>query len=368
MRGSWGAAPVNGLEPQEGDHVVEKMRMNGFYDTKLDILLRGLGAETLVITGAWTNMSIEHTARHAADAGYARSSCPTAPRRSTTSGRTQRLTTRCRTSPPWARATRSQARSVDDADPTREAAGAAASAGPAWQDRRVVSVNVSFLKGEQPVVASRRGSGVEAAVEKLLAGPTAAETKKGIRSQLPAGVRVKSLTVEHGVASIDLGAKFASGTSAESLPARFAQLVLTLTEVPGVDAVKVRVDGDVRQELYPGVDLRKAGDRGDARQAERQAAGREDQEGPGAEGEHARAREAARRARFPRQGAGRRPRERGDVQRRDGVPEVGRHRPRRQDRADHAQGARRGEAPDAAHARPRKASASRCCSTARCCS
>jgi gluconolactonase len=44
--------------------------MNGFYDTRLDILLRGLGAETVVITGAWTNMSIEHTARHAADAGY----------------------------------------------------------------------------------------------------------------------------------------------------------------------------------------------------------------------------------------------------------------------------------------------------------
>jgi gluconolactonase len=70
VRGSWGAAPVDGLEPQEGDHVVEKMRMNGFYNTRLDILLRGLGAETIVITGAWTNMSIEHTARHGADAGY----------------------------------------------------------------------------------------------------------------------------------------------------------------------------------------------------------------------------------------------------------------------------------------------------------
>lgn len=70
VRGSWGAAPVDGLEPQPTDHVVEKMRMNGFYDTRLDILLRGLGAETIVITGAWTNMSIEHTARHGADAGY----------------------------------------------------------------------------------------------------------------------------------------------------------------------------------------------------------------------------------------------------------------------------------------------------------
>jgi gluconolactonase len=70
VRGSWGAAPVDGLEPQPQDHVVEKMRMNGFYNTRLDVLLRGLGADAIVITGAWTNMSIEHTARHGADAGY----------------------------------------------------------------------------------------------------------------------------------------------------------------------------------------------------------------------------------------------------------------------------------------------------------
>jgi len=70
VRGTWGAAPAEGLEPQDGDHVVEKMRMNGFFQTRLDILLRGLGVENLIITGAWTNMSIEHTARHGADAGY----------------------------------------------------------------------------------------------------------------------------------------------------------------------------------------------------------------------------------------------------------------------------------------------------------
>jgi len=70
VRGTWGAAPAEGLEAQDGDHVVEKMRMNGFYETRLDILLRGLGADQLIITGAWTNMSIEHTARHGADAGY----------------------------------------------------------------------------------------------------------------------------------------------------------------------------------------------------------------------------------------------------------------------------------------------------------
>lgn len=70
VRGTWGAAPAAGLEPKDGDVVLEKTRMNGFYDTKLDTILRGLGVETIIITGAWTNMSIEHTARHSADAGY----------------------------------------------------------------------------------------------------------------------------------------------------------------------------------------------------------------------------------------------------------------------------------------------------------
>jgi gluconolactonase len=70
VRGSWGAAPVDGVEPVAGDHIVEKMRMNGFYETRLDILLRGLSVDSLVIAGCYTNMSIEHTARHGADAGY----------------------------------------------------------------------------------------------------------------------------------------------------------------------------------------------------------------------------------------------------------------------------------------------------------
>lgn len=70
VRGTWGAAPAKGLEAKKGDFVVEKMRMNAFHGTNLDNLLRGFGTEYLIITGAWTNFSIEHTARHAADAGY----------------------------------------------------------------------------------------------------------------------------------------------------------------------------------------------------------------------------------------------------------------------------------------------------------
>ncbi len=71
VRGTWGAAPAEGLEPQEGDFVVEKMRMSAWQGTRLENLLAGLGVDTIVITGAWTNMSIEHTARTGADKGYA---------------------------------------------------------------------------------------------------------------------------------------------------------------------------------------------------------------------------------------------------------------------------------------------------------
>jgi gluconolactonase len=70
VRGSWGAAPVDGLEPQAGDAVVEKQRMSAFNSTTLDTKLRGLGATTIVVCGAWTNYAIEHTCRDGADFGY----------------------------------------------------------------------------------------------------------------------------------------------------------------------------------------------------------------------------------------------------------------------------------------------------------
>ena len=70
VRGSWGAAPAEGLEPQESDFIVEKMRMSAWEGTKFETLLKGLGRDTIVVTGAWTNMSIEHTARTGADKGY----------------------------------------------------------------------------------------------------------------------------------------------------------------------------------------------------------------------------------------------------------------------------------------------------------
>ncbi|MCU4182048.1 isochorismatase family protein [Bosea sp. BH3] len=70
VRGTWGAAAVPGLEAQGGDHVVEKQRMSAWEGTRLETVLKALGRDVVIVTGAWTNMSIEHTARTGADKGY----------------------------------------------------------------------------------------------------------------------------------------------------------------------------------------------------------------------------------------------------------------------------------------------------------
>ncbi|WP_375776626.1 isochorismatase family protein [Bradyrhizobium sp. ma5] len=70
VRGSWGAAPVSGLEPRPGDFVVEKMRMSAWEGTRLETILKATGRDMIINTGAWTNMSVEHTARTGADKGY----------------------------------------------------------------------------------------------------------------------------------------------------------------------------------------------------------------------------------------------------------------------------------------------------------
>ncbi|MEJ8571485.1 isochorismatase family protein [Microbaculum marinum] len=69
-RGTWGAASVKELAPKPGDHIVEKRRMSAWEGSALETVLKATGRDTIIDTGAWTNMSIEHTARTGADKGY----------------------------------------------------------------------------------------------------------------------------------------------------------------------------------------------------------------------------------------------------------------------------------------------------------
>src|SRR5262249_34646384 len=48
VRGSWGAAPVSGLEPRPGDFVVEKMRMSAWEGTRLETILKATGRDMII--------------------------------------------------------------------------------------------------------------------------------------------------------------------------------------------------------------------------------------------------------------------------------------------------------------------------------
>jgi nicotinamidase-related amidase len=62
-RGTWGTAMLDGLP--EPDLVVEKPRASGFHATPLDLILRGLGVETTIVVGGFTNQCVESTVRDA---------------------------------------------------------------------------------------------------------------------------------------------------------------------------------------------------------------------------------------------------------------------------------------------------------------
>jgi len=63
--GSLGAAVHSELAPRPGEKIIYKHRYSAFYNTDLEIVLRGLKIEDLVITGLMTNICCESTARDA---------------------------------------------------------------------------------------------------------------------------------------------------------------------------------------------------------------------------------------------------------------------------------------------------------------
>jgi peptidoglycan hydrolase-like protein with peptidoglycan-binding domain len=114
-------------------------------------------------------------------------------------------------------------------------------------------VPVYFLQGEQLARVDRPGSTSLDAVRFLIAGPTRAEVARGFRTYVPAGTRVRSVTVANGVATVDLNERFASGSDPRSLLARLAQLVRTLTGLQGAIKVQLLMDGKVVAARFPGV-------------------------------------------------------------------------------------------------------------------
>jgi nicotinamidase-related amidase len=69
-RGSWGAAPLAGFEPEADEIVLTHTCNSAFRRTNLEKILAERRAGRLHVMGLATQFSVEHTVRDAADIGY----------------------------------------------------------------------------------------------------------------------------------------------------------------------------------------------------------------------------------------------------------------------------------------------------------
>jgi hypothetical protein len=84
-----------------------------------------------------------------------------------------------------------------------------------------------------------------AAMNALLAGPNAKErgASPRISTTIPEGTRLLGLSIEDGLATVDLSSEFESGGGSASCLGRLGQVVYTLTQFRTVDEVAFRVEG-----------------------------------------------------------------------------------------------------------------------------
>jgi len=84
-----------------------------------------------------------------------------------------------------------------------------------------------------------------AAMSALLAGPNPAElsASPATYTTVPDGSRFLGLTIEDGIATVNLSREFESGGGSASVLGRLAQVVYTLTQFPTVQGVQFELDG-----------------------------------------------------------------------------------------------------------------------------
>ena len=70
VEGTTGVDVIDALAPHPEDHVIKKHCFNAFHGTELDVVLRSMGIETLILTGVNTDKCCFSTTRGAVDHGY----------------------------------------------------------------------------------------------------------------------------------------------------------------------------------------------------------------------------------------------------------------------------------------------------------
>ncbi|MDH5373771.1 MAG: GerMN domain-containing protein [Acidimicrobiia bacterium] len=89
------------------------------------------------------------------------------------------------------------------------------------------------------------------AIRALIEGPTPTEADTELSTSIPADTLLLGLTIEDGLATIDLSREFEVGGGSFNILSRLAQVVYTLTQFPTIEQVVFHLDGE-RVEVFSG--------------------------------------------------------------------------------------------------------------------
>jgi hypothetical protein len=142
--------------------------------------------------------------------------------------------------------------SSEPSDEPSSSAGAGSSTAPTPTPAGTTIVRAYFwlggLPGSAGLVAVLREipatkSVAKAAVNGLLAGPTSGETARSITTSIPNGTQLLDLSIDKGVATVNLSAEFVSGGESSAVQTRLGQVTYTLTQFPTVKSVVFQIEG-----------------------------------------------------------------------------------------------------------------------------
>jgi len=118
---------------------------------------------------------------------------------------------------------------------------------PEPEPEQTTEFTIYLVRGETLGVAVREVPETEgvarAAMEELLAGPSAPEAEAGLGTEIPEGTELNDVSIDDGVATVDLSPEFESGGGSLSMQVRVAQVVYTLTWFPNIESVAFEIDG-----------------------------------------------------------------------------------------------------------------------------
>jgi germination protein M len=93
-----------------------------------------------------------------------------------------------------------------------------------------------------------------AAMQALIAGPNEAElgASPAMYTDVPTGMRFLGLTIDNGIATVNLSKEFEAGGDARTVVGRAAQVVYTLTQFPTIQGVQFEIDGVKPKTVFIG--------------------------------------------------------------------------------------------------------------------